>query len=191
MNRRLLAGVAAVAVLGMGVGWLVFRPFPAPVPAVTEKAPPGETVRRSISIYHLADPAVSPPEKVRRVYSLVQNFRQTLRNRGGPPLSSNREFTAALTGRNALKIQFLPPDHPSISAEGELLDAWDTPYFFHILSADSLEVLSAGPDRIAFNADDIVFPPPRPRDSVQEAIRSRRMPPEDISRPGRPPATGP
>ncbi|MFZ4682745.1 MAG: hypothetical protein ACOYMS_09600, partial [Terrimicrobiaceae bacterium] len=124
-----------------------------------------------------------------RVYILLQNYQQALRNRGGPPLSSNHDFTAALTGRNALKIRFLPPDHPSISAHGELLDDWDTPYFFHAISADSIEVQSAGPDRIAFTRDDIVFPPPRPRDSLLGAIRLRGMP-EEQGRPGRPQASG-
>ncbi len=177
MNHRWVAGGMAVGVIAVAAVFWVVRQTPdstpAPVEAKSSPAPAEGEGRRSISIYQLATPSVSPPEKVRRVYSLVQNYRQVLRNRGGPPLSSNREFTTALTGRNALKIQFLPPDHPSISGDGELLDAWDTPYFFHVLSADSLEVRSAGSDRVSFNADDLVFPPPRPGDSLQSVIRSK------------------
>jgi len=193
MNRRSVALAVAAGLIIIATVFLVLRQGSVTVqPSAAKEDVPAAgagAVRRSITIDQLADKAVTPQEKVRRIYILLQNYQQALRNRGGPPLSSNRDFTTALTGRNALKIRFLPPDHPSISAGGELLDAWDTPYVFHALSADSIEVQSAGPDRIAFTRDDIVFPPPRPRDSLLGAIRSRGMP-EEQARPGRPQASG-
>lgn len=75
----------------------------------------------------------------------------------GNPVGSNREITAALTGRNQWRLAFLPRDHPAINARGELCDRWGTPLYFHQLSGTQMEVRSHGPDRIRFTADDVVL----------------------------------
>jgi hypothetical protein len=36
------------------------------------------------------------------------------------------------------------------------VDRWDTPYFFHQMSASHMEVRSAGPDKMLWTSDDIV-----------------------------------
>jgi hypothetical protein len=113
----------------------------------------------SVPLEALNDPSVPPEKKVRRVYELLQTYAMAVKSRSRVPLSTNAEITRALCGKNILRVVFLPPDHPSVNPAGELLDPWQTPYFFHALAADSWEILSAGPDRIAFNADDVVYPP--------------------------------
>ena len=40
--------------------------------------------------------------------------------------------------------------------EGELVDAWGTPYFFHQISGSEMEIHSAGPDKIMWTSDDLV-----------------------------------
>jgi hypothetical protein len=37
-----------------------------------------------------------------------------------------------------------------------MIDRWGTPYFFHQISATSMEIHSAGPDRKMGTEDDIV-----------------------------------
>ena len=71
------------------------------------------------------------------------------------PVGLNHEIVGALAGRNAKGAAFLAPDHPAISAQGELLDGWGTAFFFHQLSAQEMEVISAGPDRKMWTADDM------------------------------------
>jgi len=190
MNRRILA-VAGIVVAGLA-GWFVLTrsgKAPQPPQEFLPATSPTSTWREStISLDRLSDPTSSPQEKIKRVYMLVQNYAQATRRRGGPPLSSNREFTRALTGANPLRVQFLPPGHAAISPEGELLDSWNTPYFFHVLSADSVEVQSAGPDRVPFNQDDLVFPPPRPG-TLQTVIRPKSMPRPEAGRPGAAPGS--
>jgi hypothetical protein len=122
----------------------------------------------------LDDPTVPPGKKVRRVYEMLQALLMATKSRGHAPLSSNAEITRALTGSNVLKVVFLPPGTASISEDGELLDPWQTPYFFHALAADSWEVVSAGPDRIPFNDDDLVFPPGRSVNSLHRRGKSNR-----------------
>jgi len=79
---------------------------------------------------------------------------------GHMPVGANREITTQLSGGNGRRHAPLPRGHPSISPQGELLDRWGTPYFFHALSARRMEVRSAGADRELYSADDAVGPAP-------------------------------
>jgi hypothetical protein len=78
---------------------------------------------------------------------------------GGNPVGENREITAALRGKNRLGYAFVPEDCPALNARGELCDRWGTPFFFHQLSGERMEVRSAGPDRRLWTADDVVMTP--------------------------------
>ena len=40
--------------------------------------------------------------------------------------------------------------------DGELVDRWGTPYFFHSVSAEKMEIVSAGPDKELWTDDDVV-----------------------------------
>jgi len=77
----------------------------------------------------------------------------------GNPTGENAEITAALAGRNKLGFAFIPPDNPAINSKGELCDRWGTPYFFHQLSGERMEIRSAGPDRTLWTEDDVIFTP--------------------------------
>jgi hypothetical protein len=84
-------------------------------------------------------------------------FRQYNQRFGGNPVGSNREITATLGGQNPQQAVFINPDDGArINGRGELVDNWDTPYFFHQLSRTEMEIRSAGPDRKMWTSDDIV-----------------------------------
>lgn len=127
-------------------------------PQITSSKTKTEEAYKTIPFAQLADAQVSPAKRIERSYILLQNYLAATKSRKGPPLTSNAEFTAAFTGKNPLGIVFIEPNHPAINQQGELLDPWETPYFFHALAADSYELISAGPDKIKFNQDDIVYP---------------------------------
>ncbi len=76
---------------------------------------------------------------------------------GGNPVGTNPEITRALDGDNPKHVKFLGPDGNRVNEKGELVDAWNTPYFFHQLSAMDMEIRSAGPDKIMWTADDLVI----------------------------------
>ena len=80
-------------------------------------------------------------------------------------MGENSEITAALKGRNKLGFAFIPVDCPAINRKGELCDRWGTPYFFHQLSGEQMEIRSAGPDRKLWTPGDEVLPP-----SVSEKV---------------------
>ena len=76
---------------------------------------------------------------------------------GGNPVGTNPEITAALSGNNPKGINFIKAeDGMRINGNGELVDPWGTPYFFHQLSGTDMEIHSAGPDRIMWTPDDLV-----------------------------------
>jgi hypothetical protein len=76
---------------------------------------------------------------------------------GGNPVGNNSEITSQLTGNNPKHINFLNAEAGMrVSDNGELVDPWGTPYFFHQLSGTVMEIHSAGPDKKMWNSDDVV-----------------------------------
>lgn len=100
-----------------------------------------------------------PPAKVPEEQA-IDRLRLTVRNYGqrfrGNPVGSNAEITAALNGGNPKGVRYLDELGARVNAKGELIDEWDTPYFFHQLSGSEMEIHSAGPDRKMGTSDDIV-----------------------------------
>jgi hypothetical protein len=74
---------------------------------------------------------------------------------GGNPVGTNAEITKALNGGNAAAANYLPASRRT-NAGGELLDIWGTPYFFHQMSAQQMEIRSAGLDKTLWTQDDII-----------------------------------
>jgi hypothetical protein len=92
--------------------------------------------------------------------SVLENMRTTIRQYGamfgGNPVGTNPEITRALMGNNPKHINFLKDDGNRVNSNGELVDGWGTPYFFHQLSGSEMEIRSAGPDRKMWTTDDLV-----------------------------------
>lgn len=97
----------------------------------------------------------TPPEKEAVVVlDLLKLYRRLF---GAYPAGENNtQFVNALLGSNRDKLPLLPQGHPRINPKGELVDAWGSPFFFHQNSRNSVEVRSAGPDRLLFTDDDLV-----------------------------------
>lgn len=79
-----------------------------------------------------------------------------------PTGGENAEIVEQLSGRNEKRLAVLPPGLKAVDTEGRLLDRWNTPYFFHAVSAEHLEVRSAGPDRKLWTEDDVSTEPAQP-----------------------------
>ncbi len=75
---------------------------------------------------------------------------------GENPVGTNAEIMKAIMGGNPKGAQLGPPEGQPLNENGELIDRWGTPYFFHQLGKDLMEIHSAGPDRRMGNADDLV-----------------------------------
>lgn len=75
---------------------------------------------------------------------------------GENPVGTPAEIMKSLMGGNPKSATLGPPDGLPLNEQGELLDRWGSPFFFHQLSAETLEIRSAGPDRILWNEDDLI-----------------------------------
>ncbi|MEM1223166.1 MAG: hypothetical protein AAGH40_10405 [Verrucomicrobiota bacterium] len=68
----------------------------------------------------------------------------------------NIEFTEQLLGNNPKNIIFVSEEVAALK-NGELVDRWGTPYFFHPMASDSMEIRSAGPDSRLWTEDDFLL----------------------------------
>ena len=75
---------------------------------------------------------------------------------GGNPVGTNAEIMKSIMGGNPKGAMLGPPEGQTLNGNGELLDRWGTPYFFHQLTKDLMEIHSAGPDHKMGSDDDIV-----------------------------------
>lgn len=98
-------------------------------------------------------PGGSPEGDMEIVHEAVAQYRRVFGS--NPPGGENREIVAALRGENPRRLAVLPPDLKSLNENGEIVDRWGTPYLFHPVSGEVMEVLSAGPDQKLWTADDI------------------------------------
>jgi hypothetical protein len=168
--RTGLFGIALVA--GVAVLILVFRPRLGPIgqavaalrgqstaSTAAARAPGAAAGPEEKS--HLADELNSPATDVhadlRIVNAIFVAYRGAVHLED--PVGENGEITRALTGRNKIGFAFIPPDCPALNAKGELCDRWGSPYFFHQLSGERMEIRSAGPDKRLWTADDEVLTP--------------------------------
>jgi hypothetical protein len=129
--------------------------LPADIPALTPPSPPPLNSPHPDAVSFGS--AVFPPE---REPEILLGFFRIYRERFGqfPAGEDNAEMMNALRGSNPGRLGIFTSNHPRLDADGALLDAWGTPFFFHHVSREWLEVRSAGPDREWYTADDLVTP---------------------------------
>lgn len=139
---------------------------PPIVAATLPAAIPGPVTRAGSSAgAAVASPVAIPPLPAELAdvtpLAAMENMRTALRLYGqtfhGNPVGTNPEITRTLGGENPRGINFLKEDGNRINSNGELVDIWGTPYFFHQLSGSETEIRSAGPDKIMWNLDDLVI----------------------------------
>lgn len=128
---------------------------PLPSPTVAERSPLADKLNR---------PGRSALDDARDVREIFNYFVETF---DAVPVGDNAEITQTLTGANPRGLAFIPSDVEGVILDGELVDRWQTPYFFHTLSRYEVVVRSAGPDGEHWTGDDVVFPDLPPTDWEQ------------------------
>ncbi len=110
-----------------------------------------------------AAPAAAPisakqteKEGAREMEDVRSMFRDFHTRLGENPVGSNAEIMKAVMGGNSAGARLGPPLGQELNGDGELVDRWGTPYFFHQLAKDKMEVRSAGPDLRMWTTDDLV-----------------------------------
>jgi hypothetical protein len=148
------------AVSTPGATLAAVEPAPGPTPVRAFASPP-ESPAEPVPGSHAASTAAlnAPVHDARHdlgiLAELFAHYQGEFREL---PVGNNAEITAALAGDNTRAYAILPADHPAINADGELTDRWGTPYFFHQLAGNLMEIRSSGPDRRRYTADDVLWP---------------------------------
>lgn len=101
----------------------------------------------------LHDKDIPAEEDIQILDAILGYYR--MMNKSNPVAGENFEVINSLMGKNKQSIVVFPTNHPDLDENGNLLDRWGTPYFFHSLSATLLDIQSAGPDRQRGSADDL------------------------------------
>lgn len=130
----------------------------APAKSVSPMASsPGSGAPRPKAI--AAEPSLAPPDEAARIevdkISLMLRDYRTIA--GENPVGTNAEIMTAVMGRNPKQATLGPPEGMHLNEKGELIDRWGTPYFFHQLSRNHMEIRSAGADHVLWTADDPVI----------------------------------
>lgn len=173
MKRRVLTIAAVVA--GGVIVWFAQSAREEPVvhpmesaslaPAPASSAVHASTERTSIpdtrtlmpsaeAAAGLYDPTESAHEDLAILDLLISDYRRCFSEN---PVGENEEITACLTGRNPKGLVFLRSEYARLDGDGRLLDRWGTPYRFHALAGDRMEIHSAGPDREPHTVDDVTL----------------------------------
>lgn len=177
MKRLALAGLLLLATAAL---WWFTRPHPptSPTATTTESSPhtapaPGVTVTLTPSappvtapgkaapligeniLREYAKPSLPPENDLTLVSRLMENFQLLVKSAADRPLSANEDWAAALRGHNPARERFLPDPHAALNTNGQLVDRWGTPLFFHALGGRRYELRSAGPDRKLWTDDDL------------------------------------
>jgi len=97
-----------------------------------------------------------PNDDLQILQDALDSFHLLAKDPNIMPTSGNQALCEALCGSNRLKLQVLSKEYLPLNEEGELLDRWGSPLYFHFLSGTELSIRSAGPDKIMWNEDDIV-----------------------------------
>ena len=144
----------------------VEKPVPAGPPVIASSVMPGAPmVRGEVNIPRSTSAVASAKVPVRQVSQPearadIQNvglmFRDYRTRLGGNPVGSNREIMKSVMGGNSAQATLGPPPGQTLNDNGELVDRWGTPYFFHQLSKTHMEIRSAGPDQKLWTSDDVV-----------------------------------
>jgi hypothetical protein len=125
-----------------------------PAPEVLNSATAGVSPAPSGPASPLQVTDVPPPIVLENMSRAVRQYGAMF---GGNPVGTNPEITSQLNGNNPRHINFInAAAGMRINENGELIDPWGTPYFFHQISGTDMEIHSAGPDKIMWTSDDLV-----------------------------------
>ena len=98
----------------------------------------------------------STKEDLEIIRLLVHTSQLIIKNFDEYFLPDNQAVVSFLRGKNRDRLAWLPAAHPFISGEGEFIDRWKTPIFFHRESGLEFSFRSAGPDQVMWTDDDVI-----------------------------------
>ncbi|MCX6855303.1 MAG: hypothetical protein NTV80_10400 [Verrucomicrobia bacterium] len=88
-----------------------------------------------------ASASTRPQDDLHAMAHVFSNLRLLVKGDSPFRMGANEEFAAALLGKNSAKEVFLAMPHPCFNEQGQLIDRWATPLFFHVRDASRIDIL--------------------------------------------------
>ena len=141
-------------IVNHAISFIMGRPERSTTPAKVTPPPPQQPVGSEI-LKNYGKAIQSPQQDLSDMHHTLGNFSLLVKGTNPIPLGANEDIANALRGRNSAKLRFLPDDAPCFNTQGQLVDRWQSPLFFHANDLQRVDIRSAGPDRRMWTADDI------------------------------------
>ncbi len=106
---------------------------------------------------HYGDPSRRPVDDLDLLYSLFYLYVSNFKNPDDIPTEGNQAIYRALSGQNPDNIVFIRKDFSFVNDEGEILDRWGKPLYFHFYHPKSPGIISGGEDGQLWTEDDVKF----------------------------------
>lgn len=155
MGKRLVLGILGLLMVLLLIFWQASENLPPEIrtPGEEETAP-AEPLLGEVILERYAHPDGSVQDDLKLIQRVLMTVRTLVKTQDPGRMAVNEDVVYVLLGKNPYKQRLLTRDHPAINANGQLIDRWDSPLFFHLEAADRLDVRSAGPDKRLFTEDD-------------------------------------
>ena len=128
---------------------------PASPPSSPASRPRPELPAGAEMLKNYASQTQTPEQDLTDMHRALSNFSLLVKGRDPLPLGANEDLTNALRGKNTAKLRFIPDAAAYLNAQGQLVDRWGSPLFFHANDKQRVDIRSAGPDRQMWTSDDL------------------------------------
>ena len=163
MKERIVGACAALIILGSFVSrkgseretrdWVTQNDHH---PIFSEK--PSDPVLSDTMLAGYAGEKTSAAEDLEMMARFIDSVFILVKQRDTADYSTNEDLVLFLHGSNSHHLPFLAKDGPALNGKGQLVDRWNSPLIPHPISRKLLELRSAGPDKIPYTGDDLLWP---------------------------------
>lgn len=152
-----------VAMVGFWALWFLISDTPPNTPQAPPSGAEGTVENRAstsalpgdLMLASYASPTSDAQQDLTWLARVMDNFSLLVKGDTPIPLGANEEVALALLGKNRAQLAFISAGSPALNPQGQLIDRWGSPLFFHAESSQKIDVRSAGPDRAMWTSDDI------------------------------------
>ena len=141
-------------------------------PVFSEEPP--DSVLSDTMLAGYAGKTTSATEDLEMIARYIDSVFLLVKDRDTADYSTNKDLVLFLHGSNSHRLPFLAKNAKALSGTGQIVDRWDSHLILHPISRKLLELRSAGPDKIPYTDDDLLWPdrekPPAPHEVFQQRL---------------------
>ncbi|MCH1420448.1 MAG: hypothetical protein L7W40_09120 [Akkermansiaceae bacterium] len=163
MNLRIFGACVALIILGVLISQrgaeletLDGAPRVYGDPVFSEE--PADSVLSDTMLAGYAGENTSAVEDLAMMAHYIDSVFLLVKERDTADYSTNEDLVLFLHGNNSHRMPFLAKNGSALNGKGQLVDRWNSPLIPHPISRKLLELRSAGPDKIPYTEDDLLWP---------------------------------